>query len=143
MARPRLRTGSGKRELLTVQRTLSGVQQFRRTVTASYTLLTTDDVVLVDATSGATSRSHGPTRPVAFSTSYRTVKKIDSSSHAVTFASTIAATSTAATFDGVTEPDVGEAKCGTAKRERSNGVQYYSSDAGVTAIFTAPSPPRT
>ena len=124
------------KELLTVQRTLAGVQRFTKTVTAAYTLLTTDDVLLVDATSGpVTITWPDPTRAQHFTC---TVKKIDATANAVTFASTIASTSTAATFDGVTSPTL--VSQWDSKTERSNGVQYYQKDMGVTAIWTGKVP---
>lgn len=122
------------KELLTVQRAIP--QRFTKTVTASYTLLTTDDVLLVDATAGPiTITWPDPTRAQHFNC---TVKKIDASANAVTFASTIASTATAATFDGVTSPTL--VSRWDSREYRSNGVQYYQKVAGVVAIFTGSVP---
>lgn len=121
-------------ELLNVQRAIP--QRFTRTVTANYTLLTTDDVVLVDATSGAiTITWPDPTRAQHYT---GTVKKIDATANAVTFASTIASTSTAATFDGVTSPTLVSQY--DSRAYRSNGLEYYQTVEGVTAIFSGSVP---
>lgn len=121
-------------ELQTIQRAIP--VRFTKTVTAAYTLLTTDDVLLVDATAGPiTITWPDPTRAQHFNC---TVKKIDASANAVTFASTIASTATAATFDGVTSPTL--VSRWDSREYRSNGVQYYQKVAGVVAIFTASVP---
>lgn len=117
-------------ELLNVQR---GIRNpFTRTVTANYTLLTTDDVVLVDATAGAVTITFpDPTRAQHYT---GTVKKIDNSAHAVTFATLIASTATAGTFDGVTSPALVSQY--DARTMRSDGVAYYQAQQTVPAIFT-------
>ena len=106
-------------EMLTVQRAIP--LRVTKTVTAAYTLLTTDDVVLVDCTTGAiTITWPDPTRSQHFTA---TVKKIDATANAVTFASIIASTGVAATFDGVASPTL--ATQYKTKIVRSDGIQYY------------------
>ena len=107
------------KELQTVQRAIP--LRFTKTVTAAYTLLITDDVVLVDCTTGAVIITWpDPTRSQHFTA---TVKKIDATANAVTFASVIASTGAAATFDGVASPTL--ATQYKTKIVRSDGIQYY------------------
>lgn len=58
-----------------------------RTVTADYTALATDDLVLADATSGAITVTLPPAGSVAYQT--LTIKKIDASANAVTIGGTV------------------------------------------------------
>ena len=104
-----------------------------KTVTTAYTLTPLDDVVLVDCTTGAVIITWpDPTRSQHFTA---TVKKIDATANAVTFASIIASTGVAATFDGVVNQTL--ASRWDSRTMRSDGIQYYQKGGGAATPVPA------
>jgi hypothetical protein len=106
-------------ELLNVQRAIPVANT--KKVFGAYSIMSPDDVVLVDATSGAiTILFPDPTRA---QNGTWTVKKIDSSGHAVTLKAILTATGGLASFDGSTAPTLSSQYASATYR--SDGVQYW------------------
>ena len=85
-------------ELRTIQRAI--LSPFTRSILSNYTVLTTDDVLIANATAGAMAVTlPDPTRAQHFTV---TVKKVDASANAVTLAGVVASTGNPCTIDGAT-----------------------------------------
>lgn len=88
--------------------------------TSAATLTVADDVLRVDCTAGGVTVTFPD--PTQVANGEWTVKKIDSSGNAVTFAATIRSSGAAATFDGAASPTL--AAQWNTKKVRSNGTSY-------------------